>query len=220
MSHPFWDEPETVERFAGRDPDRRLLGLLEAFPNPESTRVLDLGCAGGRNTAWLAEHGFDVWARDASVPMVERTRVPVSRILGREEAERRIRQGRMDDLGDFADASFDLVVALGLYQNAESLEEWRTALDETARVLASGGLLLVAHFTPEVDLTGEGTRPVPDQPGVYEGMPGGRAVLVDAPTLDAAMERRGLRPAERSDTVRVETERGRRVTVNALYRKV
>ena len=219
MSNPFWEQPETVERFAGRDPDRRLVRLVEAFPNPESTRVLDLGCAGGRNTVLLAERGFDVWARDASLAMVERTRVPVSRILGSEEAERRVRPGRMDDLGHFADAAFDLVVALGLYQNAESLEEWRTALDETARVLAPGGLLLVAHFTPDVDLTGDGTRPVPDQPGVYEGMPGGRAVLVDAPTLDAAMERRGLRPEEPSDTVRVETERGRRVTVNALYRR-
>ena len=28
--------------------------------------VLDLGCAGGRNTVLLAERGFDVWAVDAS----------------------------------------------------------------------------------------------------------------------------------------------------------
>ena len=219
MSNPFWDQPETVERFADRAPDHRLVRLVETVPDPAAYRLLDLGCAGGRNTGFLAERGFDVHARDASGAMVERTREGVATALGREEAERRVRTGRMDDLGDFTDASLDLVVALGLYQNAQSLEEWARALDETARVLAPGGLALVAHFTPEVDLTGDGTRPVPGQPHVYEGLPGGRAVLVDAGTLDAAMARRGLVPEEPSETVRVETERGRRVTVNGLYRK-
>lgn len=219
MSNPFWDQPETVDRFTDRAPDHRLLRIVEAVERPESTRVLDLGCAGGRNTLLLAERGFDVWASDASLPMVERTRARVRPVLGAGEAERRVQHGRMDDLGAIPDASLDLVVALGLYQNAESLEEWKAALDETARVLAPGGRVLVAHFTPEVDLIGEGTRPVPGQPGVYEGLPGGRAVLVNAAALDTAMVRRGLQPEEPSETVRVETERGRRVTVNALYRK-
>ncbi len=219
MSNPFWDQPETVERFAERAPDHRLTRLVENVATPADCRVLDLGCAGGRNTVMLAEGGFDVWARDASLPMVERTRAAVRELLGAEEAERRVRVGRMDDLTASADEAFDLVVALGLYQNAESLEEWEGALDETARVLAPGGRVLVAHFTPEVDLTGEGTRPVPGQPHVYEGLPGGRAVLVDAAALDAAMARRGLEPEKPSETVRVETERGKRVTVNALYRK-
>ncbi len=219
MSNPFWDEPDTVERFAGRAPDHRLTRLVEDVATPSACRVLDLGCAGGRNTVLLAGAGFDVWARDASLPMVERTREAVRHALGPEEAQRRVRVGRMDDLSDFDDGALDLVVALGLYQNAESLAEWEAALDETARVLAPGGRALVAHFTPEVDLTGEGTRPVPGQPHVFEGLPGGRAVLVEAAELDAAMVRRGLHPEEPSETVRVETERGRRVTVNALYRK-
>lgn len=219
MANPFWDQAETVARFAERAPDHRLVRLLEAVEHPGASRVLDLGCAGGRNTEFLARQGFDVWAMDASVPMVERTRARVSRILGQHEAERRVRPGRMDDLGDFPDAWFQVVVALGLYQNAEQVQEWEAALDESARVLAPDGLLLVAHFTPEVDLTGDGTRPVPDEPGVYEGLPGGRAVLVNAPTLDEALARRGLHPVTPSKTVRVETEHGRRVTVNALYRK-
>ena len=219
VSNPFWDQPETVERFAHRAPDHRLTRLLKGVAHPSGFRVLDLGCAGGRNTVLLAEGGFDVWAADASAPMVSRTREAIRPLLGEEEARRRVQVGRMDDLSRFEDGAFDLVVALGLYQNAESLTEWDAALDETVRVLAPGGRVLVAHFTPEVDLTGESTRPVPGQPHVFEGLPGGRAVLVDADTLDAAMAHRGLDPDEPIETVRVETERGRRVTVNALYRK-
>lgn len=215
----LWDDPETVERFATREPDHRLLGLIPRFDHPGTTRVLDLGCAGGRNTELLAHEGFDVWALDASEPMVRRTRARVAAALGRESAEDRVRVGRMDELTVFADGSFDLVVALGVYHNARTRAEWLAALAETARVTAPGGLVLVNQFTPEVDLTGEGTRPVPDEPDAYEGLPGGNAVLVTAPTLDAAFGSLGLDPAVPSTTVRVEGGRGRRVSVNALYRK-
>ena len=69
----FWEDPDRVEQFAGREPDRRLLELLDSFEAPRTTRVLDLGCAGGRNTAVLAERGFDVLAIDSSSSMVART---------------------------------------------------------------------------------------------------------------------------------------------------
>jgi hypothetical protein len=88
---------------------------------------------------------------------------------------------------------------------------------ETARVLKPGGRVLVNHFTPEVDLTGEGVRPVAGERGVYEGLADGRGVLLGAVALDAAMARHGLLPEVPSETVRVVTERGRRVSVNALY---
>src|SRR5690606_4321432 len=128
----------------------------------------------------------DVWAVDASRAMIARTRSRVAGILGPAQAHERIRIGLMDDLSAFADASFDLVVALGIYHSARSLVQWERALAETARVLRPGGRLLVNHFTPEVDLTGEGVRPVAGEPGVYEGLPDGRTVLIDAAGLDDA----------------------------------
>jgi SAM-dependent methyltransferase len=218
MKDEFWEQSEVVEQFAVREPDHRLARLADEY-GPSATRVLDLGCAGGRNTVFLAERGFDVWATDASAAMVERTRERVAAVLGRDAARQRVRFGRMDDLAAFDDASFDLVVALGIYHNARSLAEWETAIAETARVLRSRGRLLVNHFTPAVDLTGGGVQPVPGEPGVYEGFPGGRTVLLDATALDAAVARHGLMPQVPSETVKVETERGRRVSVNALYVK-
>lgn len=219
MAEPFWERPEIVEQFAGRDPDHRLVKLVDDYDRPATTRVLDLGCAGGRNAEFLARRGFEVWALDASTPMVQRTRGRLGAVLGTERARERVRPGRMDDLAAFADGWFALVVALGVYHSAGSRQEWEQAVAESARVLERGGRLLVNHFTPEVDLSGEGVQAVPGQPGVYDGLSGGRGVLLEQEELDAAMARHGLVPEVPSETVRVETERGRRVSVNALYRK-
>ena len=98
-SDEFWESAEQVETFAARAPDRRLLALLDAFERPEATRVLDLGCAGGRNTVVLAERGFDFCAIDASLAMVNKTRQRVAATVGAIEAQRRVRVGRMEDLG-------------------------------------------------------------------------------------------------------------------------
>jgi SAM-dependent methyltransferase len=220
LASSFWDSAENVERFAAREPDVRLKELAGEFAEPARTRVLDIGCAGGRNTVLLAERGFDVEALDASAAMVAKTRERVSAILGAAEAERRVRVGRMDDLAAAADATFDLVVALGIYHCAQSRAEWDRALAQTARVLRPGGRALVSVFTPETDLTGRGTLAVPGEPDVYEGFDsGGRHVLVDSAQLDREMERFGLRPVEPTRTARPKVETGRRVSANGLYRK-
>jgi SAM-dependent methyltransferase len=208
-----------VEQFADREPDHRLLSLVDEVADPSGHRVLDLGCAGGRNTELLARRGFDVHALDASEAMVARTRERVAAVLGREEARKRVRRGRMDELSSYRTGSFDLVVALGVHHSAGSRAEWSRAADEAARVLKPGGRLLFNQFTPEADLTGKGVRPVDGEPGVYEGFPGGRAVLLDAASLDAEWAARGVVPEMPSETVRVELEAGRRVSVNALYRR-
>ena len=211
--HPpdeFWSRPEQVEKFAGRDPDHRLVEIVEGSTEPGVTRVLDLGCAAGRNAVYLAERGFDVRAVDASEAMVERTPA---------EAERRARVGTMDDLGEFGDEAFELVVALGILHQASSEEEWRRTLSEVVRVLAPGGLLLVASFAPGTDLRGEGVRPVPGEAHVREVIGVGRLHMLEAEALDRVMAERGLEPVRPTETVRVDMDPGCRVVVNALYRK-
>jgi SAM-dependent methyltransferase len=220
LADSFWDSAENVERFAAREPDLRLAKLVDEYPDASRIRVLDLGCAAGRNAVLLAGKGFDVEALDASPSMVAKTRQRLAAILGAAETEKRVRVGRMDDLSWAADATFDLVVALGLYHCAQSRAEWERALSETARVLKPGARLLVSVFTPETDLTGRGIRAVAGEPDVYEGFDsGGHHVLVDGAKLDRELERFGLVPVEPTRTARPKVETGRRVSANGLYRK-
>ena len=218
-SETFWESSDQVERFAGREPDRRLLDLLASYPQSGATRVLDLGCAGGRNSVVLAERGFDFYALDASAAMVEKTRERVATVIGAREATRRVRRGRMDDLGEYDSEWFDLVVALGIYHGATSQRQFDLALDETARVLVPGGSLLVANFAPGTDLTGEGMQLIEGELHLYTGHPSGPLFLLTAEELDARAASHELVPVVPSETVQRRAESGRRVTVNSLYRK-
>ncbi len=215
---PFWERPEQVERFADRPPDERLLELLPTYEVPERTRVLDLGCAGGRNTVVLAERGFDFWAVDSSKAMTEHCRRRVAAIVGSAEADRRVMPGTMHDLSRFDSEWFDLVVSLGIYHNAASRNEWDLALGETSRVVRAGGLVLVANFSPRSDPNGDGLRPG-GEANVYEGFDAGPVFLLEPDQLDAEMLSRGLSPAARTEIVEMATAKGCRATVNALYRK-
>jgi len=211
-----WEDPERVEEFAARPPDHRLVALISAEGAPGRLRALDLGCAGGRNAVFLVERGVQVQATDGSRAMVERTRERLAAILG-EDALGRVHLGPMDALPWAADASFDLVVALGIYHNARSADEWHRVLAETARVLKRGGRALVSTFSPDTDLEGLGKREVPGAPGLYE-RPGGRFLFLVGPErLDRDMARHGLRPLEPTVTAEGRVEVGRRVSVNGLY---
>ncbi len=101
---PFWEQPETVERFSGRDPDLRLQAMVAGLDDPGALRVLDLGCAGGRNTVYLAGLGIDVIAVDSSDAMVAETRRRLAEVIGSEHAAGRVRKRRMDDPSFLIDA--------------------------------------------------------------------------------------------------------------------
>jgi SAM-dependent methyltransferase len=217
---PFWEREEMVAQFAARDPDHRLVRLVDTFATPSRTRVLDLGCAGGRNTVFLARKGFDVLGRDSSSAMVAATRERLVPVLGSREAARRVAQGRMDDLEGIVPGSLDLILALGIFQAARSREEWDRTLAASSRVLARGSLLLVASHTPRFLPESGPLVPVPGEPHVYRGMESGPSFLVDGPTLDREMARYGLVPWTPTVTVERATEGGgRRATANALYRR-
>lgn len=162
-----------------------------------TTRVLDLGCAGGRNVAWLMENDFDAYGLDGSSAMVTRTRERVAAFVGAVEAERRVQLGRMDVLGMFETGFFDLVIALGVYHGAQREPEWDRALAETARVMKLGGRALVAHFSPRSDPNGLGLRRIGNEPHLFEGFDADRKFfLLEPDKLDARVARFGLEPVE------------------------
>ncbi len=238
---PRWDDPDTVAFFAARPPDHRLVALVEAGALPCGARVLDLGCAGGRNTAFLTALDVEVVAIDAEPAMVAATRARIAPLVGPAEAARRVRLGRFDALDDLDAASFGLVLALGVLQNAVDDEEFDRGVREIARVLHPGGEVLVAHFSPA-------SRP-PRGPlarvnghtyrGFFADDPALPMVLHEARDLDAAFAAAGFARVLPTDTVVApasgggshrdagirgaageRADGGTRVTVNAHYRKV
>jgi SAM-dependent methyltransferase len=214
---PFWERQEVVERFAARSPDQRMMELLAGAP--KSTRVLDLGCAGGRNTEWLAREGFDFYAFDGSKAMLDKTRSRVAPLIGKAEAERRVVEGRIEDLGVFADNFFDLILGFGVYHAAQSNAEWDKAISESARVLKPQAQLLMTQFSPRSNPTGEGLQEV--EPHLFVGFRGERRmVLLEPDELDAWMARHGFTPIQPTyEATTPSDEGGTRVVVSGFYRK-
>jgi SAM-dependent methyltransferase len=234
---PRWDDPDTVAFFAARPPDHRLVALVEAGGVPCGARVLDLGCAGGRNTAYLTGLDVEVIAVDAEPAMVAATRARIAPFVGPEEAARRVQVARFDALDGLQDDAFELVLALGVLQNATGDAEFARGVREIARVLRPGGTVLVAHFSPASRPPDRALTRVAGSAHAYRGFFGDDPelpmVLHGAGELDAAFAAAGLAPVVPSDTVvapaagagshreaRARASGGTRVTVNAHYRKL
>lgn len=217
----FWENPEVVNRFAQRQADHRLIPLVRDAP--KSWKILDIGCAAGRNTVFLAEQGFDIYALDASLAMVEKTRERLSSYMPKEETLRRVLHGYMQDLGTFENDYFDLIVALGVYQDAEAFSIWQKAIAETARVLKPGGLCLVAQFAPDHQPHGKEARALASEAHVFIGASrddNRRLTLLNLHDMDQEFAKLGLLPVSATEHVRKETAEGFRSTLNGLYRLV
>lgn len=103
-------------------------------------RCLEVGCGRGTISAYFADHGFDCTLVDLSATVID----IAQEIFRRNRLPGRFRVGDANAL-DFPDASFDVVVSIGLLEHFRNVA---TPLREQVRVLDSGGLLL-AYIVPE-----------------------------------------------------------------------
>lgn len=118
----------------------RVLDWVEQLGLPRETQALDIGCGAGFLALSLADYGFCVQAIDSVEAMLEQTR---------QHAEEAGQAGQLSvGIGDitslaFADASFDLVLAIGVIPwIGQDKGLVRQAIWEMQRVTRPGGYML------------------------------------------------------------------------------
>jgi SAM-dependent methyltransferase len=109
--------------------------FLALVPEP-GRRTLDLGCGEGRLSRDLKALGHDVVGLDASPTM----------LAAANDADRTIETHLANAAAlPFADAAFDLVVA---FMSLQDVDDYRSAIHESARVLEPRGCLCLAIVHP------------------------------------------------------------------------
>ena len=114
-----------------------LFGVLVEEGGLVGQRVLDIGCGTGRLALALAERGARVWGIDPSEEMLTEARANV-------DGKVALKHGRAEAL-PFKDVWFEAAV----FRLVIHLVERRGALGEAARVLAPGGRVVLAPFSPD-----------------------------------------------------------------------
>lgn len=155
-----WSAPGMVAGFARSQPNDVLMQCAaDELGRHPSGRALDLGCGAARNARPLADMGWHVVGTDLSWPMLQAAVTRATTGHG---------DGRLDvilapmDRVPLTDASFDLVIAHGIWNLARSAGEFRRAVAEAARVARPGALLFVFTFsrnTLAADATPEAGEP-------------------------------------------------------------
>ena len=105
--------------------------------------VLSVGCGPAIIEAGLAEHGFNVTGLDVSKEALNQVADSIRTVAGSAEKM------------DFASLSFDAVIYVASIQFIEGYKE---AIKQTARVLRSGGKLLIMLLNPESEFFKEKTN--------------------------------------------------------------
>ena len=105
--------------------------------------ILSVGCGPAIIEAGLAEHGFNVTGLDISKEVLDQVPDNIRTVAGSAEKM------------NFSDCSFDVVIYVASLQ---FIERYKQAMKETARVLKSGGKLLILLLNPLSEFFKEKTK--------------------------------------------------------------
>jgi 2-polyprenyl-3-methyl-5-hydroxy-6-metoxy-1,4-benzoquinol methylase len=104
-------------------------------------KIHDLGCGGGRHTAYFAELGFEVTGSDISTNAIKYTDIE----LRRRQLKARLITCPMTKL-PFKDGEFDITISRAVIIHA-TLQDIKRTVYEVARTTKPGGLFFVTFVT-------------------------------------------------------------------------
>ena len=188
MSVSPWNQPGTVEGFVRSPPNDTLLQIAE-HEWRANARLLDIGCGAGRNALPLAQIGWDVAGTDTSLPMLTAaaTRVADAELTNRVHLLR----ASMEQL-PFAPASFDFIVAHGIWNLARSSDEFRMAVREAARIARPGCALFLFTFSRHT--LADTAEPVTGESFVFTQFSGQPQVFLTEEQLVSELAASGFEP--------------------------
>ena len=135
----YWESPETTTLFQNNPPSEMVVKFANLL-NPES-KVLDLGCGGGRHTAMLLEKGHKVHFVDKYDSMIQAT---LAAVEGKYSQQYTYQKGSIVDFDCYE--QFDMSLVWGVFHQAESYEEFSNAVQLQAKALKNEGLLMANVF--------------------------------------------------------------------------
>jgi len=120
--------------------ERQTAALLARLSPVDGKTILDLGGGTGRVARRLRKNGADAWLLDASLSMLRQARLslPAGRVFHGDAASL-----------PFPDGFFDLVL---MVDSLHHFRQQKPALNESCRVLRTGGSLYILDFTPHSPL--------------------------------------------------------------------
>jgi len=162
---PRWENARTVAGFVSSPPNEVLLEFARRRLPRSGAPCLDIGCGAGRNAVPLTQLGYQVTGTDLAAPMLtaaasraEQDGVSLSLVLA-----------PMAPL-PFPDATFDLIVAHGIWNLATSGVMFRDALADAARVARNGAGLFLFTFSRHT--LPDDARPDPGESFVFSSWNG------------------------------------------------
>lgn len=159
-----WDQRyASTDRLFSVEPDETLVELATSLP---AGRALDLGAGEGRNSLWLARHGWRVIAVDVSP-------VALGRLAGEAGAENLDIETVVDDMEQYLarGRTFELVVLSYIHPAPE--QRSRLLAAAAAAVAAGGHLFFVGHHVASFGQAGPPYRErLYDEERLVDAFPG------------------------------------------------